>query len=114
MIRRPPRSTLFPYTTLFRSDFLAAEGFPSTNFTFGVDITDEGLDKGVLPAPTGSHRDFFRLGAGANGTRVSYMNDYTTDSNARDCGGHGTNVASIAAGHNTLTDNRNEDAQGFN
>src|SRR3712207_6932760 len=62
MIRRPPRSTLFPYTTLFRSDFLAAEGFPSTNFTFGVDITDEGLDKGVLPAPTGSHRDFFRLG----------------------------------------------------
>src|SRR2546430_11467020 len=24
MIRRPPRSTLFPYTTLFRSDQLAA------------------------------------------------------------------------------------------
>src|SRR5690242_21036209 len=24
MIRRPPRSTLFPYTTLFRSDGLAA------------------------------------------------------------------------------------------
>src|SRR2546430_13457150 len=27
MIRRPPRSTLFPYTTLFRSHFLA--GFDS-------------------------------------------------------------------------------------
>src|ERR1035438_2506263 len=28
MIRRPPRSTLFPYTTLFRSDvLLALEGF---------------------------------------------------------------------------------------
>src|SRR5256885_4746682 len=27
MIRRPPRSTLFPYTTLFRSDF------PRTDFT---------------------------------------------------------------------------------
>jgi len=26
MIRRPPRSTLFPYTTLFRSQALAAEG----------------------------------------------------------------------------------------
>src|SRR3712207_7986820 len=26
MIRRPPRSTLFPYTTLFRSD----QGFPGT------------------------------------------------------------------------------------
>src|SRR3712207_7396150 len=26
MIRRPPRSTLFPYTTLFRSDREAGEG----------------------------------------------------------------------------------------
>src|SRR3712207_7065830 len=26
MIRRPPRSTLFPYTTLFRSDELAGGG----------------------------------------------------------------------------------------
>src|SRR3712207_7128609 len=26
MIRRPPRSTLFPYTTLFRSDFVRAGG----------------------------------------------------------------------------------------
>src|SRR5256885_6139034 len=25
MIRRPPRSTLFPYTTLFRSELLGAE-----------------------------------------------------------------------------------------
>src|SRR2546427_6564212 len=28
MIRRPPRSTLFPYTTLFRSGVLAAIAFP--------------------------------------------------------------------------------------
>src|SRR5438445_6140533 len=27
MIRRPPRSTLFPYTTLFRSRFLAKLGY---------------------------------------------------------------------------------------
>src|SRR3989442_7667701 len=26
MIRRPPRSTLFPYTTLFRSDRVRADG----------------------------------------------------------------------------------------
>src|SRR5690348_17686110 len=26
MLRRPPRSTLFPYTTLFRSDLLGGEG----------------------------------------------------------------------------------------
>src|SRR5258705_8389443 len=35
MIRRPPRSTLFPYTTLFRSPFLRSEPshprFISTN-----------------------------------------------------------------------------------
>src|SRR3712207_8273131 len=28
MIRRPPRSTLFPYTTLFRSQIHAAPGSP--------------------------------------------------------------------------------------
>src|SRR5258708_29448989 len=30
MIRRPPRSTLFPYTTLFRSLFRAVEGTACT------------------------------------------------------------------------------------
>src|SRR5258707_10657969 len=29
MIRRPPRSTLFPYTTLFRSLYPAPEMFPN-------------------------------------------------------------------------------------
>src|SRR2546430_10377544 len=35
MIRRPPRSTLFPYTTLFRSELL---GVPvlRTDFTFSL------------------------------------------------------------------------------
>src|SRR2546427_11575436 len=28
MIRRPPRSTLFPYTTLFRSDYGVSGGYP--------------------------------------------------------------------------------------
>src|SRR2546430_12794535 len=32
MIRRPPRSTLFPYTTLFRSDGGAAEFAGSRSF----------------------------------------------------------------------------------
>src|SRR5258708_39342915 len=39
MIRRPPRSTLFPYTTLFRSPF-----FPNrTNVEFA-----QGLDRGRI------------------------------------------------------------------
>src|SRR5690349_22434014 len=39
MLRRPPRSTLFPYTTLFRSPQIVAEPF--------------GRDGGVLPALPG-------------------------------------------------------------
>src|SRR2546426_5248269 len=35
MIRRPPRSTLFPYTTLFRSDALP-KGWP-----YGVEIRNK-------------------------------------------------------------------------
>jgi len=40
MIRRPPRSTLFPYTTLFRSDrFIAGDGsFRTTAFLASVMI----------------------------------------------------------------------------
>src|SRR3712207_8973222 len=30
MIRRPPRSTLFPYTTLFRSDYVCFTGSTAT------------------------------------------------------------------------------------
>src|SRR3712207_8317834 len=30
MIRRPPRSTLFPYTTLFRSEFVQRQGGRAT------------------------------------------------------------------------------------
>src|SRR2546430_11597214 len=33
MIRRPPRSTLFPYTTLFRSVILCGWSSPMTNRT---------------------------------------------------------------------------------
>src|SRR5258708_18576668 len=32
MIRRPPRSTLFPYTTLFRSGFTAGWLYAEVNF----------------------------------------------------------------------------------
>src|SRR5947208_5348683 len=38
MLRRPPRSTLFPYTTLFRSDFsrYGLEGVPSFFYFIGT------------------------------------------------------------------------------
>src|SRR3712207_8550796 len=55
MIRRPPRSTLFPYTTLFRSSladgssvtYLVSSGYDPTR-EFGVSPVDPELD---LPWP---------------------------------------------------------------
>src|SRR5258708_19501061 len=41
MIRRPPRSTLFPYTTLFRSGCLSSGGSP-----FALAMRQAGSDEG--------------------------------------------------------------------
>src|SRR3712207_9522582 len=46
MIRRPPRSTLFPYTTLFRSDVWASVG--SDNFNRRSWTHDSELSSAVL------------------------------------------------------------------
>src|ERR1035438_512015 len=40
MIRRPPRSTLFPYTTLFRSAVVIFEGF-YVRVHFNIDLVAE-------------------------------------------------------------------------
>src|SRR5260370_9941477 len=53
MIRRPPRSTLFPYTTLFRSDYLF--GFDATTQQVGDHQYALVADAYVLDAAT---RDF--------------------------------------------------------
>src|SRR2546427_4707051 len=51
MIRRPPRSTLFPYTTLFRSwcDCI----FQKTPNAPAVDACYDGCDEGKVPSPIG-------------------------------------------------------------
>src|SRR2546425_11335230 len=54
MIRRPPRSTLFPYTTLFRSDLVVSPVF--------LDDVNDVLDEGGL---SGSLGDGARLAARA-------------------------------------------------
>src|SRR3712207_7252814 len=46
MIRRPPRSTLFPYTTLFRSQRFEQEGFDLVDL---APVTEE-LDRTLNPA----------------------------------------------------------------
>src|SRR2546430_6826461 len=48
MIRRPPRSTLFPYTTLFRSQHLAGGGH--------VEVADEVSDRNVEHAAAAPRR----------------------------------------------------------
>src|SRR2546425_4570939 len=50
MIRRPPRSTLFPYTTLFRSVVhLAAQvGVGQSMYTIGRYVTDNAVGTAVL------------------------------------------------------------------
>src|SRR2546427_4410870 len=45
MIRRPPRSTLFPYTTLFRSDFDSQREFDANN---NLQVWYEGLEDEIL------------------------------------------------------------------
>src|SRR3712207_8946806 len=46
MIRRPPRSTLFPYTTLFRSDLVEVlvEGIPRQALEHPLLDLERGLD----------------------------------------------------------------------
>src|SRR2546429_9907977 len=64
MIRRPPRSTLFPYTTLFRSPHLPSETewglHPALRGSAGISVmalrgirTEHGLEGGELEALLG-------------------------------------------------------------
>src|SRR2546422_3498671 len=49
MIRRPPRSTLFPYTTLFRSEFdLALQTGLRRGEMFGLTWEDVNFDQRIL------------------------------------------------------------------
>src|SRR3989441_9434380 len=80
MIRRPPRSTLFPYTTLFRSAFLlavvAAERAEATVLDadvreVDVAVDDVGHDVAHLPAAhlVGDERDRVQVAASRAGER---------------------------------------------
>src|SRR2546429_1196561 len=55
MIRRPPRSTLFPYTTLFRSGVIDRAGRKRDREPLGGPRCAAELDVDVVPAPQLSH-----------------------------------------------------------
>jgi subtilisin-like proprotein convertase family protein len=80
-------------------------------FNFAIDVTDSGVDDGTL---TPDHPDLYEQGSTSNPDRIDYMTDYTGGPDARDCTGHGTNVASIAAGYNSGTGAANEDGSLYN
>src|SRR3712207_7407981 len=69
MIRRPPRSTLFPYTTLFRSYEVAAAVVPETIAAAGIAARVQGL------------RRYYALLLGADGVArlVRELDGTTTD-----------------------------------
>src|SRR2546430_13245033 len=69
MIRRPPRSTLFPYTTLFRS---VQQGL----------ITDLQLLRGAAPVPAGARQrlqDQLLLGLAGSCSRHFRSEEHTSE-----------------------------------
>src|SRR2546425_11097781 len=73
MIRRPPRSTLFPYTTLFRSLLLAAGEVQASPGEELLDLGEDGEDRpvgsggrGLLAEPGGGLGGLLDGGIGKN------------------------------------------------
>src|SRR2546421_10637510 len=63
MIRRPPRSTLFPYTTLFRSLYCLGSDHPGSQCRDGVCGTNKSTDcDGVLGGKGGSANESIEEG----------------------------------------------------
>src|SRR5688572_32728450 len=72
MIRRPPRSTLFPYTTLFRSDLSDAAGQLSQTLLQLLAVILAVGDADLLANLLGPAGDFFlRSGSAHEGDRKS-------------------------------------------
>src|SRR5256885_11841205 len=72
MIRRPPRSTLFPYTTLFRSEF-------APGFTLGGGIGYK-IDKSVeLRATLTGAQSQLRQGATPTGVYLNRSEEHTSE-----------------------------------
>src|SRR3712207_8702653 len=74
MIRRPPRSTLFPYTTLFRSRARKAVIFATGGFTHDPELRRNFLSVPVYGgcAAVSNEGDFIRI-AGPLGVQLGNM-----------------------------------------
>src|SRR2546429_5205137 len=74
MIRRPPRSTLFPYTTLFRSLEFAAS---RQGLHLDLAITELAVAAGLFLVPA------LHVGAPANGLAVGRSEEHTSELQSR-------------------------------
>src|SRR3712207_8763935 len=92
MIRRPPRSTLFPYTTLFRSLYIANSYFtPDDDLRrLLIDAAGRGVDVRVLTAgPNGDVKTTFYAGRSryrellAGGVRIFRSEEHTSELQSR-------------------------------
>src|SRR3712207_8362278 len=79
MIRRPPRSTLFPYTTLFRS---AAEAFVQRDNRPGVFAVD-GVGRRLRLDGRGLNFRRARLGLFRLGSRGARSEEHTSELQSR-------------------------------
>src|SRR3712207_7264357 len=77
MIRRPPRSTLFPYTTLFRSIFLAAIG--PNNTKLAGEIADGWIPTLFSPEHVAEFRPLLQEGADRVGRSLDGFRIMPTD-----------------------------------
>src|SRR2546426_12466296 len=69
MIRRPPRSTLFPYTTLFRSEVIRARaGVAPAFFAYPYGVWDDRVRDAVR---TAEYRGAVTLGYGLVGAHAN-------------------------------------------
>src|SRR5688572_32048334 len=65
MIRRPPRSTLFPYTTLFRSEGIACGSACFAEFDLGTSVT-------LTAAAADGYRDRKSTRLNSSHSQISY------------------------------------------
>src|SRR2546430_13697178 len=85
MIRRPPRSTLFPYTTLFRSSAATGDGLQKNGVAHAV---RQGLrfawifDGVVRPGNHGNVRAVGKLAAGSLGAERTFPDRKSTRLNS--------------------------------
>src|SRR2546430_13011988 len=80
MIRRPPRSTLFPYTTLFRSIAKTVAVAADRHRRGGDEVVrlDQVRDAGVVDVQHQQHR---RLGPGRAGRSEEHTSELQSQSN---------------------------------